>query len=375
MAESSNLFLAVGMVITGSINTLVVKLADVTDSVGIDGSSSAFNHPFVQALGMFIGEFSCLLVYWYKNCQKGADAQKKTFSPWVFFIPAMCDMTATSIMYIGLSLTYASVYQMLRGSVVIFTGIFSVVFLKRRLQSFHWVGMVLVLIGLAFVGLSSVVGSSSDDSAPDPILGDILVVAAQLIVATQMVVEEKFVAKYDVEPLYAVGLEGLFGIYGVSVILLVSYYIPGSSGGNHAESMPDALVQMYNSWIILLSTVGMIFSISFFNYFGLTVTKKISATTRMVLDSVRTFVIWGFSLAVGWQEFQYWQIVGFVFLLLGTFVYNNIIKLPWLKQQETDKELRQIQEAEEHLPDAIMEEPLINGNDVRNNSSDNQIQY
>lgn len=29
----------------------------------------------------------------------------------------MCDMTATSIMYIGLNLTYASSFQMLRGNI------------------------------------------------------------------------------------------------------------------------------------------------------------------------------------------------------------------------------------------------------------------
>ena len=35
-------------------------------------------------------------------------------------------------MYVGLSLTSSSMFQMLRGSVVIFTAIFSVLFLGRR---------------------------------------------------------------------------------------------------------------------------------------------------------------------------------------------------------------------------------------------------
>ena len=41
----------------------------------------------------------------------------------VFLPPALCDMTATSVQYIGLTLTYASSFQMLRGAVIIFTGI------------------------------------------------------------------------------------------------------------------------------------------------------------------------------------------------------------------------------------------------------------
>lgn len=40
----------------------------------------------------------------------------RTFNPFILFVPAMCDMIATSIMYIGLNLTYASSFQMLRGA-------------------------------------------------------------------------------------------------------------------------------------------------------------------------------------------------------------------------------------------------------------------
>lgn len=41
------------------------------------------------------------------------------FSPFLFFIPAMLDMLATTLMYIGLTMTYASSFQMLRGAVII----------------------------------------------------------------------------------------------------------------------------------------------------------------------------------------------------------------------------------------------------------------
>lgn len=35
-------------------------------------------------------------------------------------IPAMCDMVATSVMYIGLNLTFASSFQMFRGNLIPF---------------------------------------------------------------------------------------------------------------------------------------------------------------------------------------------------------------------------------------------------------------
>ena len=77
---------------------------------------------------------------------------------------------------------------MLRGSVVLFTGIFSVIFLGRRLYAFHWIGMILVLTGTAIVGIASVLEPDDNaGSASNPLLGDIIIVFAQIITAVQMV--------------------------------------------------------------------------------------------------------------------------------------------------------------------------------------------
>jgi len=328
---------------------LATKLADNTESEGEDGEKREFEHPFVQALGMFLGELLCLAVFYlgeWKKRREGIESPKQTFSNWIFVVPAICDMTATSLMYVGLNMTYASVFQMLRGSVVIFTGLFSVFFLKRKLQRFQWFGMFFVLVGLLCVGVASVMGGDSDANASNPVLGDILIICAQIVVATQMVIEEKYLTAHNVPALQVVGLEGLFGFIGTSFFLLLFYYIPGSNAGNHVENTPDAFIQIYNSWIITVAILGCVLSIAFFNWFGISVTKAMNATTRMVLDSMRTVIIWGFSLIVGWQDFNYVQIIGFVLLLSGTAVYNRVLVLPWawLKPEPESTQAKQIQE-------------------------------
>jgi hypothetical protein len=67
--------------------------------------------------------------------------------------------------------------------------------------------------------------------------------------------------------------------------------------------------------------LGNVFSIAFFNFAGISVTKELSSTTRMVLDSGRTLVIWAVSLALSWQAFYPLQIVGFVLLVIGKFKF------------------------------------------------------
>ena len=54
----TQILLAVGMLISGAANTLTCKQAFLTVSSG-----HVFNHPFVQAGAMFLGEVACLLFY------------------------------------------------------------------------------------------------------------------------------------------------------------------------------------------------------------------------------------------------------------------------------------------------------------------------
>lgn len=60
----------------------------------------------VQAVGMFLGEFSCLFVFymllWHDRRRPEPRMNPgQSFNPLLFFAPAMCDMTATSTMYVG----------------------------------------------------------------------------------------------------------------------------------------------------------------------------------------------------------------------------------------------------------------------------------
>lgn len=261
----------------------------------------------------------------------------------------MCDMTGTSLMYLGLTMTYASVFQMLRGSVVIFTGILSVLFLKRRLYGFHWLGMFLVLVGAAIVGLASVLFGKSDDSKDSSkvLLGNVIIIVAQIVVAVQMVVEEKFLTGYRIPALQAVGWEGLWGLSIICCVLVGMQFI--KVNGDPVEDSYDAMVQLSNSKIIIVATLGNVCSIAGFNFFGISVTQAMSASHRMVLDSVRTIVVWAVSLAVGWEDFSWLQVLGFLVLLSGTVVYNELVRVPGMEYPEEEYEEGAINDATEKL--------------------------
>jgi len=374
------------MIIFGTFNTLSVKWADRMTSESSDGTVQPFNHPFLQACGMFLGEMMCMVAFWVSKYMAKRRPQPafppiddsmapRSFNPLIFLPPALCDMTATSIQYIGLTLTYASSFQMFRGAVIIFTGIFSQIFLGRKMQWFKWMGIFLVISGLITVGINDVIsqGGSKNTTEPtdqllnqdlddgrywtpppsllrlygaegngtksdsDIILGDALIFCSQIIVATQMVLEEKFISKYNVPALQAVGWEGTFGFTTLSILLIpFSFIYVGPKFGNNPRHMLedpyDGVYQLVHNPYLATAFCGTIISIAFFNFAGISVTKELSATTRMVLDSIRTISIWMFSISVGWQTFSALQLLGFAILLSGMCFYNDIIILPGIKK-------------------------------------------
>lgn len=61
---------------------------------------------FLQAVFMFLGELSCLAVFYILICHDRRNPEPRiepgqSFNPLLFLPPAICDMAGTSIMYVG----------------------------------------------------------------------------------------------------------------------------------------------------------------------------------------------------------------------------------------------------------------------------------
>lgn len=162
-------------------------------------------------------------------------------------LPAICDICGTTLMNVGLLFVVPSIYQMTRGMLVIWVGLFSVIFLKKRLHLFQWFALVTVVLGVSLVGLAGALhsddgGKSASTSelarrtaiivaraAQSPetlqtIIGILLIAGAQIFTATQFVLEEFILEKYALEPLKVVGWEGIFG-FGVTLLGIIVLHL------------------------------------------------------------------------------------------------------------------------------------------------------
>lgn len=240
-----------------------------------------FEQPVIQTAQMFIGEMGCWLVvglmslyyrYVAKKDEGGeysavsatdngsadddASIHSRTqltpakderipltgFKVAILSLPAICDICGTTLMNVGLLFVVASIYQMTRGALVLFVGIFSVIFLKRRLWIFQWFALVTVVLGVGIVGLAGAIYNdhkaasqailmareaievvAQEARTPEAIrtiIGVFLIAGAQIFTATQFVLEEWILERYALEPLKVVGWEGVFG-FAVTVIGMI----------------------------------------------------------------------------------------------------------------------------------------------------------
>jgi len=389
---------SLGMLLSGCINTISKKAQNDSYAAGWGGIYHKFKHPWFQTIIMFFGEALCIFGYMIQRRnariqrlqqlhlqqttatqttplvdsgkpQPPDESTRKIFQP-LLLIPTVLDLLGTTFGGIGLVYVAASIWQMLRGSIIVFTGILSWLFLKRKMLPYRWVSITFTILGLVCVGLTGMLNakddenkkkasasegsSSSSGGQKDEVplymvaVGILLILCGQLVGAMQMVVEEKLLKNKNFAPLHIVGLEGIFGALAMAfVVLPICFFIPGDNPSPmHYPSYDnsiDALIQIGNNWRLLLYTLLYLLSIAFYNFFGLSVTKHLTCVHRTLIDACRTILVWSFQLLVHyafdksagerWTRWSYIQVIGFALLITGTVLYNGIIKIPYMQYE------------------------------------------
>lgn len=382
------LYLLIGfMILTGSINTIATKVL-----TRLKGLKKEFEqHQWFITYGMFIGEMFSLIAYavvLYKKRTKKSeltiedvkdslvddsqktkitDEESKKEDPqieekdpelppannFIFAISAMCDLCCSTISTFAITYLSSSLYQMFRGVELFFIMIFSRIFLKNKIYRHHAVGVGTVIAGLTLVGLSAILDTNKkQEEAKDPRVGMVLLVVAQLFSSSQYVVQENFVKKYTINSFQLVGFEGFWGTVVYTIMLLVFQQVHCDSwteilqknvciqNENNEWRIEDTLYafrQMNDNFAIWLVYFLYIASIALYNIVGINLTQLVSSTARAVVDTVRTVFVWAFFL-IPWpirpegseETFNPLQFAGFVLLIIGTVVYNEIVEIKFM---------------------------------------------
>jgi drug/metabolite transporter (DMT)-like permease len=304
------------MLFSGAANTIVYKYQNNQIT-----SLGPYDHAFFQTQNMFIGEFLCFIIYMTFNFSTNAmkfeqrEARKGGVkwdtSPLWFAVPGTIDALNSSLQFFALTLVDSSIYQMIRGGVIIVVAIFSKLFLRREIFPHKWLGVFLSFLGITVVGVNYVLDSNSTTDNSNALIGTILLFVSLLANGTYFVFEELVFSKYQLAPMHAVGLEGLFGICTMTLIIFATFFVPCYTDvlchqGN-LERADLALREVFSDMTLLTFVVGGMLTIALFNYSGVFVTKNVSSLARSILDASRTLLVWVFDLVFSGFPFSWIQ--------------------------------------------------------------------
>ena len=137
--------------------------------------------------------------------EKNPEENKPPINKFLLAIPAFTDTCSTGLANIGLILLPASIYQMLKGSLIVMTFLMSKFVVKNKHILDHYIAIPISTLGVILVGLSAYMTAEEkegDDNngqsdASQTLLGIVLMIIAMFILSIQFIFDEYFMRKYE----------------------------------------------------------------------------------------------------------------------------------------------------------------------------------
>lgn len=274
-----------------------------------------------------------------KTGAESDDNLDKPLPTWMYFflaIPSLFDTIATLLCMMGLRFIDVSIYQMLRGSGIIFVALMKQHVLKDHLYKFQWAGVFGNVISVMFVGATAILASENspnkkEASGGEALLGVLLILAGAFVQALQFVFEEKVMnMEIPAPPLLMIGMEGVWGTFlCVAVLYPIAYYLPGDDHGSF-ENFENTFAMIKNSTTIQVAFVVYFFAIFGYNLFAALVTFLLNSVWHAILDNFRPITVWSTDLFIyyvivqtgdlgePWTKWSFIQLIGMFVLFYGT---------------------------------------------------------
>lgn len=351
--------------ISGAFYSITSKITLQQKSTGYNNVEHDFDKPFTQTLLMTIAMMFSLVVrrFWDSN-GKGPHPPTPFKIRLILAVPALCDLITATLNIFGLFYINLSIYQMLRSSQIIFTCIFSIFFLKRRIKGYEIFGIVLVVIALVLVGWSGMYIPSNKDtedvevaksSIREKLFGSLLVTFAQVFISVQIILEEYLIQiklKDQVGALEVIGNEGLMGFFITLLFFPFAFLCPGTDPSplksGSLENIWDTLLMVYHKpKLLIFFTFSIIFG-AVYNICAMCVITYTSSLTEAIIDAVSTLFVWIIMLAsyqIGlpfgepWNIYSFIELSGFLLLVTGNLIYNGQLKIPLYKYEKKEEQL------------------------------------
>jgi hypothetical protein len=299
-----------------------------------------WNRPYFSGALLFAGmSFTLIPFFIYRNGKPGVP--KPSVKVFVnMLIPSMLEFAGQVLFLMGNKNLTTALSMTLKGSRVVFSAIFLVIFLKRKLFPFHWAAAAAVMVGLAVASIPSLIDT---DSAKKPgkttkeiLIGIAMVLAGEMLRSLKGVYEERLLKKLHYDALMVVGLQGLLGfILSVAALFVVDAI---QIGGKPLESLRDSFSQFASAPLVWGISTSLPLTVPALFVMGAYVTKLMSAVHNALTGTITTAIVWIISIIIHFIDSNRgvklkWillvQLLGFIIVVLSSMVYDSMLRLPF----------------------------------------------
>eukprot|EP01041_Mallomonas_annulata_P009171 gene9171-19002_t len=235
----------------GTFSAIFCKMAFDSNSEGLDGTTKQFSKPITVLFLMFSGMIPAIFMWAIQQMMREPFEREKISRRMMILliVPCVCDLLCTLLLLVAQLFITASMWQMLRGTVICITALLKSSVLKHKLRKHMWAGVIIITVAMILVASTSFFGNadpSAAEASRDPRIGVFLVLLGCLAQGVQYVFEEKVMAVDDV----VIGFEGIWGALLTLVFVYpVAYLVPGADNGSY-ENPWDSLLMIQNSrWL------------------------------------------------------------------------------------------------------------------------------
>lgn len=165
--------------ISGTFSALGCKFAYDTAAVGIDGTEKVFAKPIMMLFLMFLA-MSPAMGFWLFQQYQLPPSQREHIeysTMAILIVPSICDLLCTLLLLIAQLYITASLWQMLRGSIIIITALLKSFALNHRLRIHMWLGVGIITVAMILVAATALFqNTDASATSKDPRIGVLLVI-------------------------------------------------------------------------------------------------------------------------------------------------------------------------------------------------------
>ncbi len=311
----------------------------------------------IQVLFIFLGQYINLIIFYmklifvkttrwthfnkYKN-RALMSGKSFHFSTYRIGLASILNCISSTLYFYAYYFLRPTVFQMILGSVVIYTPLLSRIFLKKKLYKHTIIGILLSIIAFGLIcGFSFMLDKSTDQPDYDfrTILTAIgLMLIGLLFTSIQRVYEEYLLKNIETSVYRFIGLEGLFGVFLFAIIHTFVFGLVNYVNHTHLFDIGSTLIFLSRNPNLIFTSVLLIGCHFLHELNGIIITKYVSATFRVVTDVLKVILVWFaeifiYDIESGIKNKYYYALFTFLFLFIymllifGNILINELMKI------------------------------------------------